>query len=512
MFSKILVANRGEIALRVMRTCRDLGIGSVAVYSEPDRTALHTRYADEAYLIGPGPVAESYLNVEKIIQAAKYHNVDAIHPGYGFLSEQATFAEACAEAGIVFIGPSPATLRELGDKVSARSIAEAAGVPTVPGTPERVTVEQAHVAAERIGFPLLVKAAAGGGGKGIRLVTRPDDLETALRAAAAEAEANFGDGGLYVEKYLDPIRHIEVQILGDRHGNIIHLGERECSIQRRSQKLVEEAPSSAVSQELRDHLGRAAVSVARKAGYENAGTVEFVLDKESDFYFIEANARLQVEHPITEQVTGLDIVREQIRLANGEALGINQEDVQINGTAFECRILAEDSEQGFLPSVGRLELVNEPSGPGIRVDSSLFNGLEVSQFYDSLVAKTIAWGSDRDEAIRRMRRALSEFQILGIKTTIPFHQRLFEHPDFVSGDLDTHFIERRLDDKTQRTQGKAEDSNDTALVAAALISHARRDGGNPASADSKKQSAWLRAGRTDATDRQLGGGPWRSIF
>ncbi len=512
MFNKILVANRGEIAVRIMRTCRDLGIISVAVYSEPDRTAIHARYADEAYLIGPGPVAESYLNAEKIIQAAKHHEVDAIHPGYGFLSEQAAFAEACAEAGIVFIGPQPATLRNLGDKIAARRIAESAGVQAVPGTPDKVTVEAAQIAAESIGFPLLVKAAAGGGGKGIRLVTKPEDLETALKSAATEAETNFGDGDLYVEKYLDPVRHIEVQVLADRHGHIVHLGERECSIQRRSQKLVEEAPSAAVSPELRARLGKAAVDVARQAGYENAGTVEFVLDQDNNFYFIEANARLQVEHPVTELITGLDLVQEQIRLADGESLGFSQEDVRFAGSAIECRIMAEDSEKGFLPSVGHAELVSEPSGPGVRVDSSLFSGLEVSQFYDSLVAKTIVWGRDRDQAIRRMRRALAEFQILGIKTTIPFHQRLFEHPDFVAGDIETHFIERRMDAETSSTPSAAEDSSDAALVAAALVSHARRDAGAGPAATGKKQSNWLTAARAASTNRQPGGGTWRSIF
>ncbi len=510
MFKKVLVANRGEIAVRVMRTCRDLGIASVAVYSEPDATALHTRYADEAYCIGAGPASESYLNASRIIDAALRAGADAIHPGYGFLSERAEFARACAAAGIVFIGPRPESLAGLGDKVQARITAEGAGVPTVPGTLDRVTLDEAREVAGRIGFPLLIKAAGGGGGKGIRLVEDAAGLEPALRTAASEAEANFGDAGLYVEKYLDPVRHIEVQILGDKYGNVVHLGERECSVQRRSQKLVEESPSPAVDPELRARLGGAAVALARHDGYENAGTVEFLLDRDGNFYFIEVNARLQVEHPVTELVTGLDLIREQLRIADGEPLGYTQEDVKLNGWAIECRITAEDAEQGFMPSTGWVDLLNEPSGPGIRVDSSLFHGMEVGQYYDSLLSKAIAWGRDRDEAIRRLRRALDEYQILGVKTTLGFHRALLANADFQAGNLETHFIERRFD--LGAHEAAQEQHHDNALAVAALLSHARRrDGGStPAAQMPARRSSWVSVTRTEQARRQVGGGPWRN--
>jgi acetyl-CoA carboxylase biotin carboxylase subunit len=511
LFKKVLIANRGEIAVRVMRACRDLGITSVAVYSEPDRTALHARYADEAYLIGEGPVADSYLNPGKIIAAALACGADAIHPGYGFLSERADFAQACAEASIAFIGPPPEAMRLVGDKVTAKQIAAKAGVPTVPGTTERVGVNEARAVAERTGYPLLIKAAAGGGGKGIRLVEKAEDLDAALRLAASEAEASFGDGGLYVEKFLDPVRHVEVQILADRQGNVVHLGERECSIQRRSQKLVEETPSPAVDADVRERLGAAAIAIAKEARYENAGTVEFLLDRDGSFYFIEVNARLQVEHPVTELVTGLDLVREQLRIAAGEPLGFEQKDVVLKGWAIECRITAEDAEQGFLPSLGVIDLVSEPSGPGIRVDSSLFSGLEVSPYYDSLLAKVIVWGRDRAEALARLDRALSEYQVVGVKTTIPFFRRLLQNADFRAGEIDTHFLDRRFD-----ASGKdAATDDDTALIAAALLSHSRRGAsGNGQAATGNYATpgaAWRKAGRIAGTER-FGGGPWRSTF
>lgn len=512
MFKKVLVANRGEIAVRVMRACRDLGITSVAVYSEADALALHTRYADEAYLIGAGPASESYLNAGKIIDAAKRSGADAIHPGYGFLSERAEFARACAAAGITFIGPKPESLHQLGDKVEARIIADRAGVPTVPGTPDRVNLEEARAAAQRIGFPLLIKAAGGGGGKGIRLVEEEGTLETSLRTAAAEAEANFGDGGLYVEKYLDPVRHIEVQILGDRFGNVVHLGERECSVQRRSQKLVEESPSSAVSPELRARLGAAAVSIAKTAGYENAGTVEFLFDdRTGEFYFIEVNARLQVEHPVTELVTGLDLIHEQLRIAYGEPLGFTQEDIVIKGWAIECRITAEDAVGGFLPSTGTVTLLSEPSGPGVRIDSSLYPGMEVGQFYDSLLSKAVTYGRDRDEALRRMRRALDEYQILGVKTTLPFHRQLMANEDFIAGNIETHFLERRFN--LEAPAGT--ESDETALLVATLLSHSRRNrGAAPSTAsngNSGKPDGWQSAARKESLREQLGGASWRSI-
>ncbi len=505
MFKKLLIANRGEIAVRIMRTCREMGITSVAVYSEPDATALHARYADEAYCIGPAAAAESYLNASKIIETAKACGAEAIHPGYGFLSEQVEFALACAEAGIAFIGPAPETLRNLGDKVEARRIADAAGVQSVPGSAGRVSAEQALLLAPQIGYPLLIKAAAGGGGKGIRLVEDISTLEESLRIAGAEAEASFGDGSLYLERYLDPVRHIEVQVLADKHGNVVHLGERECSMQRRSQKVLEESPSVAVDAALRERLGAAAVAVARQAGYENAGTVEFLLDADGSFYFIEANARLQVEHPVTEFVTGLDLVREQIRIAQGERLGYTQADISLRGWAIECRITAEDADQGFMPSLGRVEHLSEPSGPGVRVDSCLFNGFEVSPYYDSLVAKLIVYGGDREQALARLRRALDEYQILGVKTTLPFHRRLVDDPAFIAGDIDTRFLERRFNFESPPTS-----DDDSALLVAALLAHQRRGGNN--SATPGGTSRWKQSGRQAAVDHAPGGGPWRNTF
>ena len=508
MFKKVLVANRGEIAVRVMRTCRDLSVRSVAVYSEPDVTALHARYADEAYHIGAGAAAESYLNAEKIIETARRSGADAVHPGYGFLSERADFAQACADAGLVFIGPPPKALQLLGDKVKARRLAQAAGAPTVPGTEGRVSLQEARAVAARIGYPLLIKAASGGGGKGIRLVGEAGALEPALRLAASEAEASFGDGGLYVERYLEPVRHIEVQVLADRHGNVIHLGERECSIQRRSQKLVEESPSVAVDAALRERLGAAAVAIARSAGYENAGTVEFLLDRNGSFYFIEANARLQVEHPVTEMVTGLDLIHEQLRLAAGEPLGYAQSDIQFRGWSIECRITAEDAGKGFLPSIGRIDLVSEPGGPGVRVDGTLFNGLEVSDFYDSMLSKLIVWGRDRDEARQRLRRALAEYELVGVKTTIPFHRWLVDNEDFAAGVIDTHFLERHAPPDADLN----EDNAANALLAAALLSHARRRGDTVRPAARPTGNSWRTAARQDSSERQNGGRPWRGTF
>ncbi len=502
----MLVANRGEIAIRVLRACRDLGITGVAVYSEPDTTALHARYADEAYCIGNGPVAESYLSAEKIIDVAKDCGAEAIHPGYGFLSERSSFARACIEAGIAFIGPTPDALDMLGDKVTARIIAERAGAPTVPGSGGRVEPEEAREVAQRIGYPLLIKAAAGGGGKGIRLVENEAALDDALRIASAEAIASFGDGGLYLERLVNPARHIEVQILADKHGNVVHLGERECSIQRRSQKLVEESPSIAVDAATRARIGEAACAIARESGYENAGTVEFLMDASGDFYFIEANARLQVEHPVTELVTGLDLVHQQLLVASGEPLSFTQADVPLRGWAIECRITAEDAEANFMPSLGHIGLVNEPSGPGVRVDSSLFSGAEVSPYYDSLLSKLIVWGSDRDEALRRLRRALSEYQIFGVKTTLPFHRALMEDEGFVSGAFHTHYL-----DDWHIPTADAPSEDDTALVVAALLSHQRErsGGGSKAIGGGGATTGWRAKARRTAVERN-GGGSWRS--
>ena len=502
MFRKVLVANRGEIAVRVMRTCREMGIRSVAVYSEADAMALHARYADEAYCIGPAPASESYLNAAKVIETAVACGADAIHPGYGFLSEQSDFARACAGAGIVFIGPSPETLQVLGDKVYARVIAGRAGVPFVPGSAGRVSPVEALELAPQIGFPLLIKAAAGGGGKGIRLVESAGDLEASLRMAGTEALASFNDDGLYLERYLDPVRHIEVQVLADRHGQIVHLGERECSVQRRSQKLIEESPSVAVDLTTRQALGDAAVAIAREAGYENAGTIEFLMDKGRNFYFIEANARLQVEHPVTELVTGVDLVQEQILIAAGERLTFAQKDVELRGWAIECRITAEDAANGFLPSLGHIQHVSEPSGPGVRVDSSLFAGMEIGPHYDSLIAKVCVWGGDRPQALARLRRAIGEYTVSGVKTTLPFHRDLINHPAFIAGELDTRFLDRNPLAPETAADG------DEAILAGALLSHLRRGDGDRGGA---RANAWRATGRGGAVVRG-GGAAWRDTF
>mgnify|MGYP000081036899 CR=1 FL=1 len=443
MFRKLLVANRGEIALRVVRACRELGIRSVAIYSEVDRNALHVRHADEAYFVGPAPARESYLNIPRIIEIAKAAGADAIHPGYGFLSENPQFAQACQEAGITFVGPPPHIIRAMGDKIHARQLMRDAGIPVIPGTGELMTAEEATEAATRIGFPIMVKAAAGGGGKGMRTVLRPEELPTALELARREAASAFGSGALYLEKFLQPVRHIEVQVIADAHGNVVALGERECSIQRRHQKMIEEAPSTAVSPEQRQRL----VELARKAvssiGYRSVGTLEFLLDQEGNIYFLEMNTRLQVEHPVTEMVTGVDLVADQILVAAGEQLPYRQEDVHIRGWAIECRVSAEDPFNDFLPSVGTVTLVNLPGGPGIRVDSAIYEGMEVTYHYDPLLAKVIAWGRHRQEAIARMRRALGEFKVVGISTNIPFHLQVMEDPQFIAGSLDTSYVERR---------------------------------------------------------------------
>ena len=442
MFRKVLVANRGEIAVRIIRACQELGIPTVAVYSEPDRLALHVRYADEAYYIGPAPATESYLRMDRIIQVAKEAGADAIHPGYGFLAENADFAQACRDAGITFIGPPPEAIRAMGDKVQARRTMMAAGVPVVPGTAEGITDKEALAAAEALGYPILVKAAAGGGGKGMRTVHSPEELPRALAAARREAKAAFGDDRVYLEKLIHPARHVEIQILADEHGHVIHLGERECSIQRRHQKLLEEAPSTAVDSDLRRRMGEVAVRAAQAVGYTNAGTVEFLLGPDGNFYFLEMNTRLQVEHPVTEMVTGVDIVKEQLFVAAGRTLRWRQEDIRMKGWAIECRITAEDPFNNFLPTGGKVTYLHEPSGPGVRVDSSLYGGMEVSLHYDPMVAKLIVWGETREEAILRMRRALEEYRIGGVRTSIPFHIQVMHNDAFIAGRLDTRFVER----------------------------------------------------------------------
>jgi acetyl-CoA carboxylase biotin carboxylase subunit len=496
VFKKILVANRGEIALRVMRTCRELGIATVAVYSDVDRNALHVRYADEAYLLGPGAPRESYLNAKRLVEVARKAKVDAIHPGYGFLSENADFAEACAKAKKVFIGPTPDAMRRLGDKVAARRIMRDAGVPVVPGTDGEVGPEEAARVAAEIGFPVLIKAAAGGGGKGIRLVTEASELESAVRVASNEAAAAFGHGGVYVEKYLSPTRHIEVQVMADAHGNAVALGERECSIQRRHQKLLEESPSVAVDDDLRGRLWKAAADGAKASGYQNAGTVEFLLDQGGQFYFLEVNARLQVEHPVTELCTGRDLVADQIRVAAGEPLPYSQDDIRPSGHAIECRVSAEDPYNGFLPSLGLVDWVEEPGGPGVRVDSSLYSGVEIPYHYDPMLAKVICWGPTRDDAVQRMLRALREYVVVGIQTNIPFHLQLLTDKRFLAGEFSTSFLENEF----EMASPDGHPDERAALLFAAVLAHQKKRRPLAIESQAAGGNAWRAAGR----DRLLG--------
>lgn len=445
MFNKVLVANRGEIAVRIMRACRELGIATVAIYSEADREALHVKYADEAYCVGPAPAVKSYLNIPNIISAAVIAGVDAIHPGYGFLAENSYFAEICETHELKFIGPSASAIEQMGDKAAAKKTMKAAGVPVVPGSEGAVSEEKDALAvAEDIGYPVLIKASAGGGGKGMRLAHNPKDLVAAIRAARAEAEAAFGDPAVYIEKFVEEPRHIEIQILADEHGNAVYLGERDCSLQRRHQKMLEESPSTVLTPQKRRQMGEVAVAGVQRVGYANAGTVEFLVDKQGNFYFIEMNTRIQVEHPVTEFVTGLDLVKEQIRIAAGEPLGYGQSDIVLEGHAIECRINAEDPEFDFRPSPGRITRLLLPGGPGIRVDTAIYAGYQVPAHYDSLIAKLIAWGNSRDEAIMRMRRALDEFVVEGVPTTIPFHKKVLDNAFFRRGEVYTNFIQRRV--------------------------------------------------------------------
>ncbi len=442
MFSKVLIANRGEIAVRVIRACRELGVRTVAVYSQADATALHVDLADEAVCIGPPPATQSYLKLDRIISAAAITGADAIHPGYGFLAENPHFAEVCEQCGIAFIGPPAASIRLMGDKAAARRAAETEGVPVLPGSRHPVgDLEDAKRLARDIGFPLIIKASAGGGGKGMRVVAKPDDLESALATAAAEAAAAFGDASVYLERYLADPRHVEIQILMDGDGHGVYLGERDCSIQRRHQKLVEEAPSPALTETRRHAMGQAAVRIAKAAGYRNAGTVEFLLDPRGDFFFMEMNTRIQVEHPVTEMVTGVDLVKAQLRIAAGETLQVTQADVCILGHSLECRINAEDPER-FLPAPGLIASLRLPGGPGVRVDSHAYVGYRVPPFYDSLLAKVIVHARTREEAVGCMQRALDEMRVEGVKTTIPVHQRILRHPDFLAGRTSTQFLAR----------------------------------------------------------------------
>lgn len=492
MFKKLLIANRGEIALRIVRACRELGITAVAVYSEADRNSLHVRHADEAYLIGSAPAADSYLNAPRILEVARRARVDAIHPGYGFLAENADFAEACGQAGIVFVGPSPRSIRMMGDKVQARKAMQEAGLPVVPGSKELTSKKRAAAEATGIGYPILIKATAGGGGKGIRTVYRPEELPMALEAASQEAASAFGHGALYLEKFLEPVRHVEVQIIADGQGNVVSLGERECSIQRRHQKMIEEAPSTAVGARLRARLNEMAMAAARAVGYTSVGTLEFLIDRKGTVNFLEMNTRLQVEHPITEMVTGVDMVADQIRVAAGEPLPYRQADIRVQGWAIECRVAAEDPFNNFLPSVGTVSFVTVPGGPGVRVDSALYDGLEISYYYDPLIAKLCTWGRDRSEAIQRMRRALREFKIVGVSTNIPFHLQVMENAHFQAGKLDTRFVEKHF--RPQQENGLNEER--VALLAAALLAHRHRRASRWAPARAAPASSWRLRGRS----------------
>lgn len=442
MFKKIVIANRGEIAVRIIRSCREMGIKTVAVYSAADKNALHVQLADEAYCIGEAPAKSSYLNIPNLLSIASHSQAEAIHPGYGFLAENADFAQLCEERGITFIGPSPEAIRKMGAKAIARETMKQAGVPTVPGTEGIIEdLEEAVRVARAIGYPVIAKATAGGGGKGMRVANNEEELRKAIRQAQKEAEIAFGNAGVYLEKYLEEPRHIEIQVMADQYGHVVHLGERDCSIQRRHQKLIEEAPSPALDQGLREQMGNAAVMAAAAAQYCGAGTVEFLLDKDGRFYFMEMNTRIQVEHGVTEMITGIDLIREQIAVAAGQALSFCQQDIVTNGWAIECRINAEDTERNFMPAPGRIVSYLPPGGFGVRVDSAVYTGYDITPFYDSMVAKVIVWGKDREDAVQRMKRALGEFVIAGIKTTIPFHQNLLEHEVFVSGVFNTRFLE-----------------------------------------------------------------------
>ena len=474
VFKKVLVANRGEIAVRVTRTLHEMGIRSVAIYSEVDRAALHVRVADEAYVVGPAAASGSYLRGDKVIAAAKRAGCDAIHPGYGFLSENPAFADACEQAGITFIGPPASAMRQMGSKTAARTKMAEAGVPIVPGAMCNTT-DEAVAAAKLIGFPVMLKAASGGGGKGMRLVHSEGEMENAWERARSEAKKFFGDDTVYLEKAIIRPRHVEVQVLGDREGNLVHVFERDCSIQRRNQKVVEETPSPAASRELVAKMGAIAVQGAKAVGYFSAGTFEFLLAEDGNFYFLEMNTRLQVEHPVTELVTGLDLVREMVLVAQGQKLSFGQDDLQANGAAIECRVYAEDPSNGFLPSPGRIERLATPGGPGVRDDGGAYAGCEISSYYDPLVSKLSVWAPTRERAVARMRRALSEYIVTGIRTNLAFHQKLFEHPEFVAGRYDTGFIDRYKDALLGYPEVPAADRGPVAVavaIAAARIERA----------------------------------------
>jgi len=496
-FEKVLIANRGEIAVRIIRACREMGLRTVAVFSDVDRDALHVRMADEAHAIGPAPSRESYLATEKILGAARQSGAKAIHPGYGFLAENASFARACEAAGVVFIGPPAAAIEAMGNKVEARRRMAAAGAACTPGSAGRVeSADEVRALGKQLGYPILLKAEAGGGGKGMRVLDGPDAVDSGYRAARSEAASAFGDDAVYVEKYLADPRHIEFQIFCDEHGNAVHLGERECSIQRRHQKLIEEAPSCVVDAETRARMGAVAVEAARSVGYVGAGTVEFLRDAAGSFYFMEMNTRLQVEHPVTEMVTGLDLVKLQLQVALGKRLPFTQEDVVLRGHAIECRIQAEDPDHDFRPSPGRITTLRIPSGPGIRDDSAIYAGFRMPIQYDAMIAKLIAWGSDRAEAIERMSRALREYVINGIPTTIPFHRRVMEDPRFRRGEIHTGYT-RTPPPPAERSPEDEARLRDVALAAAAIAAYRRKAAAAPLSAGAAAGSGWQQAGRRE---------------
>ncbi len=499
MFKKLLIANRGEIALRIVRACREMNITAGAVYSEADRNSLHVRHADEAYLIGPAPAQESYLNAANILDVVRKAGVDAVHPGYGFLAENADFAEACQNAGVTWVGPTPQSIRLMGDKVRARKVMQEAGLPVVPGTAELTSRSRAAAEATGIGYPILIKATAGGGGKGIRTVYRPEELPMAMEAARQEAASAFGHGAVYMEKFLEPVRHVEVQIISDGLGNIVSLGERECSIQRRHQKMIEEAPSTAVGPRLRQRLREMAIGAARAVDYANVGTLEFLIDQQGNVNFLEMNTRLQVEHPVTEMVTGVDLVADQIRVAAGQPLPYKQSDIRVRGWAIECRIAAEDPFNHFLPSVGSVSFVSVPGGPGVRVDSALYDGLAISYHYDPLIAKLCTWGRDRQEAIHRMRRALREFKIVGVSTNIPFHLQVMENSHFLTGKVDTRFVEKHFQPRQDNGLGEER----VALLAAALLTHRHGRSSQTTPTQRPPISGWRLRGRQDSTRHGL---------
>ena len=500
MFKKLLIANRGEIAVRIARACREMGISPVAVYSDIDRAALHVRVADQAVRIGPAPSSESYLLIEKIISAAIQTGAEAIHPGYGFLSENADFAEAVERAGLVLVGPPASAMRMMGSKTSARRAAQAAGAPVVPGTASSViSIQEAEAQAEIIGYPVMLKAASGGGGKGMRLVQASHDLASALSLAQNEALSSFGDPSVYIEKYIDRPRHIEIQLIGDRDGKMIYLGERECSLQRRHQKVIEECPSPLVDEDLRRRMGEAAVGIARSAGYHNAGTMEFLVDSEKNFYFLEMNTRLQVEHPVTEMVVGRDLVHLQIRVAAGQKLSFSQDEVTMRGAAIECRIYAEDPSNGFLPSPGRISKLITPSGPGVRDDSGVYTGWDVPVYYDSLLAKLCVWAETREAAIDRLARALGEYTIEGIRTTLPFFRAVVASSEFRAARLDTGFIDRFLNRESGEKECADEEGDsklgDIAAIAALLHARTMPPRGESAAPGPTPGSRWKMHGR-----------------